>query len=401
MCVFFLGVATAQADVCAFNHGASELHKTITLADTTLTIGKNTGNNASAINAIYTTQIRLSLSNVRINCATNTPVKTTLRYIDNGRITSQDQFNTNINGIRGAIIRSANGGSSIIKNQTSELTNTLQYLGMNNYTDLYDSNAGVVGSSTSSSSYFYGGVSTGSQPNTLSLSAGGHNGSYGFREDVFSLVFFKEPNTAPVGGDIDLSMLPHLVVSAAGLDVMEFSFSGIIHIRPMSCTTPSATYDLGTHSASEFSGTTKPMQWVPISLTLTGCPTFSGNSGTSMLENQFVSADKPAVQFDNLDSNQVSLTLKPNTAVVDMSKGIVGLTPGANSANGVGIQLGAKTSAGIFVPQNFSTPLIVKPKVGDSSGTVIFPLGARYVPTTGNVSAGQANATLTYTIDYQ
>lgn len=67
------------------------------------------------------------------------------------------------------------------------------------------------------------------------------------------------------------------------------------------------------------------------------------------------------------------MTLTPNTSAIDSVNGIVALDNTA-TASGFGVQLASKQS-GTYVAQNLAGSMVVTPTVGDSSGSVRFPLG--------------------------
>ncbi|EPH0318525.1 hypothetical protein P4889_000858, partial [Citrobacter freundii] len=70
------------------------------------------------------------------------------------------------------------------------------------------------------------------------------------------------------------------------------------------------------------------------------------------------------------------------------------------TASGFGVQLASKQS-GTYVAQNLAGSMVVTPTVGDSSGSVRFPLGARIIRTSDSVQGGSIKTSLTYTINYQ
>jgi len=96
----------------------------------------------------------------------------------------------------------------------------------------------------------------------------------------------------------------------------------------------------------------------------------------------------------------LNLTLAPNTSVIDSTNGILSLKTGTDAASGVGIQLayGSETdTAPEFV--NFSSGNNYT--VADDALTRrSFPLIARYIQTESEVTAGRADATVTFTINY-
>lgn len=73
---------------------------------------------------------------------------------------------------------------------------------------------------------------------------------------------------------------------------------------------------------------------------------------------------------------------------------MLGLTPGSESAGGIGIQL----LDGAAKPVSFRTAAVVGPS---KDGLYVVPYMARYYQTANVVKAGQAHATATFSIEYK
>jgi major type 1 subunit fimbrin (pilin) len=207
--------------------------------------------------------------------------------------------------------------------------------------------------------------------------------------------------TGPIAsGTIIGSNLPSVATGfTAGENVLTAvtaSFSGAINIVSSTCTTPDLTVQMGTYEISQnFKAAGSFSDWRDASVTLTNCPVFNGtlnDGGRTIYYNDGTS------RIGNFTANYLTLSLTPNTPVIDSANGIIGISGGANAASGVGIQLAYGTTN---TPQlvNFSTQKNY-PQPVKYAGNVTIPLVARYIQTGSPVLPGQANATVTYTIYY-
>ncbi|HID7510736.1 TPA: fimbrial protein [Enterobacter hormaechei] len=213
-----------------------------------------------------------------------------------------------------------------------------------------------------------------------------------------------------ISGDIDATSFPHiqLVVMNEGLNspavtiLADISFTGKIHIVNTTCTTPDYTYSLGLHHSDEFTGLNSTSAWVNTPVTLSGCSVFHGNLHNGSIGST-VTEGNPGVYTSSANAtnipNEVSMTLTPGSMWIDKKNGIIALNGNSNSASGIGIQIGLKNSSGNYIVQDQNSPMIINPSLG-LSGDITFPLGARYIQTGQSVTGGDANAQVTYTIDY-
>lgn len=186
------------------------------------------------------------------------------------------------------------------------------------------------------------------------------------------------------------------------------NFSGRLKIHALSCTTGDFNYDLGAYPASLFKGIGTTSAWRFTPITLTNCPVFFG-SGIShnSLAPEFgpSSTSTPAatqiVQTKTglVTSNEIHLKLTAQTAVFDQAKGIVEIT-GQHAATGVALQIGYLEN-GQYSPINLKNTVALSVTPGSSSGIVEFPFAARYIQTGDKVTAGEANAYLLYTVNYE
>ncbi|EAA7988771.1 hypothetical protein BRR55_23830 [Salmonella enterica] len=206
-------------------------------------------------------------------------------------------------------------------------------------------------------------------------------------------------------GTINSSLFPRVEVN--GTDTTDtvriawYTITGTAVIRASSCTTPNFKWELGTTNTTVLKNQGDASSWVDTPVTLTGCSAFLGNNINGSYTQYNVSGVNTGsvTQRGNLAPNQLTMTLTPNTSAFDSANGIVTLDHLA-TASGFGVQVGSKQS-GMYAVQNLSGDMVVTPMVGDSSGTVRFPLGARIIRTSDKVQGGRISTSLTYTINYQ
>lgn len=228
------------------------------------------------------------------------------------------------------------------------------------------------------------------------------NLDYTYASEVsFDISFIKTGTIAPGiirGQDLPTVVMDFIPDSGSALRLLSVSFNGTLNVVSQTCTTPNPVVQLGSYNASQvFKSVGTTTSWTDASLRLTNCPRFYGlmDSGQSNY-----GSDSPSDrgQAGTPQANTLGLTLKPNTSIIDATKGIIGLKNEANLATGVGIQL-ATNSAGAGTPAQFNSEMRY-PTTNDGSGTFIMPLYARYIQTNSTVTPGHANATMTYTINY-
>jgi major type 1 subunit fimbrin (pilin) len=137
-----------------------------------------------------------------------------------------------------------------------------------------------------------------------------------------------------------------------------------------SCTTPNVTVNMGSPMQSVFTGigsTSKPA--VAFNLAVNQCPI-----GLNSIQYQFI----------------------PVNAVLDSTNGVLALSSGS-TATGIGLQL--KDSSGN--PLKYSTQYTLTSYNSKTGGSYTIPLTAAYYQTASSVTAGSANAVLTFTMTYQ
>jgi major type 1 subunit fimbrin (pilin) len=137
-----------------------------------------------------------------------------------------------------------------------------------------------------------------------------------------------------------------------------------------SCTTPNVTVNMGSPMQSVFTGigsTSKPV--VAFSLAVNQCPI-----GLNSIQYEFI----------------------PINAVLDSTNGVLALSSDS-TATGIGLQL--KDGSGN--PLQYNTKYTLTSYSSATGGSYTIPLTAAYYQTASSVTAGSANAVLTFTMTYQ
>ncbi|PHM72025.1 fimbrial protein [Xenorhabdus sp. KJ12.1] len=179
-------------------------------------------------------------------------------------------------------------------------------------------------------------------------------------------------------------------------------YSGLIPITVASCATPdNLTYSLKTVHSGDFSGVNSATAWVNTPVTLKSCSDFYGYMSGGFYEWSSTTPNDIGEKGVIKAKNTLLMHLKPNTPIINSELGIIGLDEtGMQAAGGIGIQLGIQSNR-TYIPVNLSAPIQVNPVLGDTSKTVQFNLGARYIQTEKAITPGLANASVIYTINYQ
>lgn len=186
------------------------------------------------------------------------------------------------------------------------------------------------------------------------------------------------------------------------------NFTGTINFVTATCTTPDVNVEMGSHSvANSFTSLGSTTPWVDASIILQNCPTFSGYYSDRGY--QSVAWNGSTATGGVRAANMMTVSLSPTTGVIDNTNGVIAVDNTgslAQAATGVGIQLG-------YTPDNYAaSPTspkaiwksgvkwnITPPNNGLKSFKV--PLAARYFQTSKKVTAGPANAKVTFNIDYK
>jgi type 1 fimbria pilin len=215
----------------------------------------------------------------------------------------------------------------------------------------------------------------------------------------FDLVFIKIGDVS--SGTIQGSSLPAVAINWVtdnSLRLGTLDYSGSINIVSQTCTTSDVIVPMGSHKLSEFSGKNTFTAWQDFSITLSNCPAFHGyyqSAGPTWSNNGTV------VGVDLRKSNVLKVRLDSTITPVDPTRGILqlnaGSSGGAASARGVGLQVADNLGNPLRLATLYASGVILTNQAG---GSYNIPLRARYIQTEDSITAGPANATSTFTIDY-
>ncbi|MBN3817322.1 type 1 fimbrial protein [Paraburkholderia sp. Se-20369] len=143
------------------------------------------------------------------------------------------------------------------------------------------------------------------------------------------------------------------------------------NITVAACTTPNVTVNMGSVMQSAFKGigSTGGMTPIPVNVAVNACPI-----GLTSIQYQFT----------------------PVNAVLDSTNGVLALSSDS-TATGIGLQL--KDGSGNALKYN--TKYTLTSYSSTTGGSYTIPLKANYYQTSASVTAGTANAVLTFTMTYQ
>jgi len=218
----------------------------------------------------------------------------------------------------------------------------------------------------------------------------------------YTVLFIK---TGPVSaGVINGSNIPSAardLITDNTIAPVRLDFSGSINIVSRTCSTPDVSVPMGQHQLAEFSGLNTATPWQDFNIALNNCPAFNGYyqaSGPTWTSNG------GAGSVGNLNSrknNVLQVRIDPTRTPLNASLGILSLNPAApggdKAATGVGVQVA--DSAGGPLPLATLRASGITPRT-DEGASYVIPLKARYIQTESSISAGPANATATFTINY-
>ncbi|MBW7984949.1 fimbrial protein [Enterobacillus tribolii] len=209
-------------------------------------------------------------------------------------------------------------------------------------------------------------------------------GIYTFSDADFPQLSYRWENNGS-----DITGLPHRVVTVG--------FSGNITMNVQTCQTPDVNVALGSHDITRFTNVGATTSWVDASIVLVNCPVFHGYYKTGNPSQLYLNGP-PATPTEAL-SNSVRVRITPATQVVNAAAGIMTLSPDANAASGVGIQLGWGSADATPVPFDFSGEnTLPLPKTGQA--TIRIPVSARYIATENTLTPGKANGAATFMVNY-
>jgi Fimbrial protein. len=195
---------------------------------------------------------------------------------------------------------------------------------------------------------------------------------------------------------ISLKLTP--AMSGFPWQAVTYNFGGGISIVANTCETPDVNVNLGRWNLSEFGAIGKATKWVDSSIVLRNCPEFSGYYSTNAVRKY---TDGGSDAAPARDANSLAVTLTPVGQIIDEGKSIMAVTPGKDSALGVGIQVGYERSggAGIIGAAGFNKAISFTPPTGGTPSFTL-PIRARLIQTDYFMTPGRADGKVTFTINY-
>nr|WP_314385199.1 fimbrial protein [Pseudomonas brenneri] len=216
---------------------------------------------------------------------------------------------------------------------------------------------------------------------------------------AFDISFIKIGDVSP--GTIQGSSLPTMTqsrVSSNNLEVQRVNFSGSMNIVSRTCSTPDVNVPMGSHMLNEFSGPNTFTPWKDYSIALNNCPAFNGYYQTT---GPRWNSDGTASNLDSRKNNVLQVRLDPTRTPLNASLGILSLNPSAPgsdpAATGVGVQVADSAGTPLRLATLRASGITTRALEGASYS---IPLKARYIQTASSITAGPANATATFTINY-
>ncbi|NBF11485.1 fimbrial protein [Pseudomonas sp. Fl4BN1] len=216
---------------------------------------------------------------------------------------------------------------------------------------------------------------------------------------AFDLSLIKIGDVSP--GTVEGSQLPTVDqkwVTSNTLDVSRVNFSGSMNVVSRTCDTPDVAVPMGTHMTHEFSGLNSATPWKDFVISLNNCPAFHGThrgGGPSWRSDGTVATRTP-------NANVLMLRLDATRPALNPTLGILSLNPSAPgdavAATGVGVQVADRV--GTPLPLATLRPSGIVPSAVEGRSYDI-ALRARYIQTASSVTAGPANASAVFTINYQ
>ncbi|PTT64673.1 hypothetical protein DBR34_04160 [Stenotrophomonas sp. HMWF003] len=178
--------------------------------------------------------------------------------------------------------------------------------------------------------------------------------------------------------------------------------SGSINIVSRTCDTPDVDVPMGSYPIFDFKGIGSATSWKELDIALSNCPAFygvyPGNIGSPIFDSEGAQIDNGRAQ------NVLSFRLDPTDGVIDASAGVIALRPSAAGddpeATGVGIQIAFGHVNPVPLELSVLQSSGITPTQVDGASYTI-PLSARYIQTLSDVTAGPANGSVVFTINYQ
>ncbi len=222
--------------------------------------------------------------------------------------------------------------------------------------------------------------------------------------------------TGPVSpGAVDASQFPsakltYIQPSFPGFTFRPFPmrgpsvrFVGSVQIINSTCRVeaPDMTIPLGSHEVSDLKkdGVTA---WKKGVIRLVGCnfnPGAVRDNVVSGINTSVTVVGTGTFKQGERDPHYLTFTLTPTTALISPTEGIISLTPSANNATGVGIQVANNDMWGDLKIYNFNSGADeLYPAMTDRSMEI--DVFARYIKTSETITPGKANGAVVYTINY-
>ncbi len=218
----------------------------------------------------------------------------------------------------------------------------------------------------------------------------------------FDMVIIKTGEVTP--GAVLASNLPTveatMTLDGVAFEMFRVRMTGAVNVISRTCQTPDVSVDMGVHKLSEFSGLNSTTGLKTFEIKLLNCPAFQGTYQTT--GPAWDETKGSATSVGAKSANTIQFRLDPTRPALSQASGIVDINPttlgSIASAGGVGLQIIGPSNSplplGTYVSSGI-TPLAVE------GAAYSIPLSAQYIQTADTVTAGQANATVTFTLEYQ
>ncbi|WP_409318719.1 fimbrial protein [Pseudomonas sp. KCJK9016] len=192
------------------------------------------------------------------------------------------------------------------------------------------------------------------------------NATVGFNNKTFTLQVIKTAETIATNAEIPAGVFAS--IKADGVTPITFSILNSIKIINPTCTIDELqTISMGKQKIVDFKGINSHSLKIPFNISLRNCP---------------ASAHGMSIQFD------------PTT---DTQDGFTGSLSNSSTAKGIGVQLFAGNND---TPLKLRTSYPIASKVEANSNLTV-PFKVAYTQTLPEISAGNANTSFTFTINYQ
>lgn len=218
----------------------------------------------------------------------------------------------------------------------------------------------------------------------------------------FEMVIIKTGEVSP--GAVLASNLPAVEASVnvdgVSFELFHVRLSGVLNVISRTCQTPDVAVDLGLHKLSEFSGVNSTTGLKAFEISLLNCPAFQGSYQTA--GPAWDQSNGSATSVGAKSANRINYRLDPTRPAINAASGIISLNPtaqgGVAAASGIGVQVMTAASGPLPLATYLSSGITPQAVEGASYGIA---LAAQYIQTADTVTPGPANATVTFTLEYQ